>query len=109
MMKAYGKESNKQYIMTKNILNFERFTNDNIKELRCSLVYFDISFNQLTNVPDTIGLYTNLSTFLANNNYITNINNMCNMKLEKLDTINFGNNKIERLPNKLYKEPLILD
>lgn len=82
---------------------YERFTNDNIKELRCSLVYFDISFNQLTNVPDTIGLYTNLSTFLANNNYITNINNMCNMKLEKLDTINFGNNKIERLPNKLYK------
>ena len=87
------------------ISNFpsEQFTNENIHDLKCSLVYFDISFNQLTSMPDIIGLYTNISTVILANNRISHINNISNMKLEKLDTLNLGNNKIERLPCKLYK------
>ena len=51
MMKVYGKESNKQYIMTKNILNFERFTNDKIDE---GLITTYPIFKTVSNIQNTL-------------------------------------------------------
>ena len=50
-MKVYGKESNKQYIMTKNILDFERFTNDKIDE---GLITTYPIFKTVSNIQNTL-------------------------------------------------------
>ena len=82
---------------------YDEFTSTNLNDVRCSLITLDLSFNFINNFPDIIGLFQNISSINLASNSIIYIDNISNMKLLELDTLNLSDNKIERLPNKLYK------
>ena len=82
---------------------YDEFTSTNLNDVRSSLINLDLSFNFITNFPDIIGLFQNISTINLASNSISFVDNISNMKLLELDTMNLSDNKIEKLPNKLYK------
>ena len=82
---------------------YDEFTSTNLSEVRSPLTSLDLSFNYIDKFPDIIGLFQNISNINLATNTIYFIDNISNMKLLELDTLNLSDNKIERLPNKLYK------
>ena len=92
--------------MSKNKISlfpYEQLSEQNIYNLRCNLKYIDLSFNLLEKVPEILGLYAELSTLLLMNNKIVQMDSLSKMQLNKLDTINLGNNQISMIPKSLYK------
>jgi Leucine-rich repeat (LRR) protein len=79
------------------------FPIDNIKTFTSNLTSLDLSFNNLTYIPEGIRMFPKLVNLIMLNNNITSINSLQKMKLNKIETINLGNNKIEKIPNQLYK------
>ena len=82
---------------------YDEFTSTNLSEVRSPITSLDLSFNYIDKFPDIIGLFQNISYINLATNTIYFIDNISNMKLLELDSLNLSDNKIERLPNKLYK------
>ena len=82
---------------------YDEFTSTNLSEVRSPLVNLDLSFNNIDQFPDIVGLFQNISTINLASNNIYYVDNLLNMKLYELDTLNLSDNKIEKMPMKLYK------
>ena len=92
--------------LSKNKINkfpYDEFTSTNLSQIKSNITFLDISFNFLNKFPDVIGLFQNISEINLASNNIISIDNILNMKLFELDVLNLSDNKIDKLPNKLYK------
>ena len=76
-----------------------------------NLNYLDLSINKLKKIPGIVRNLKNLSILLLANNSITDTNdlnfnndqNFASPYESQLDTLDLGNNKIEKLGDKMYK------
>jgi Leucine-rich repeat (LRR) protein len=74
-----------------------------INNFMCNLEYVDLSVNKLKYVPSIFQYLTNISVVLLSNNYLTDISIFSLNLFQKMDTLDFGNNKVEILPQKFYR------
>lgn len=79
-----------------------------VTPIPANLHHFDVSYNQLTELPDWIGECNQLRTLFANNNNIATLpSNIFNNENGSLFTIQLGYNKLTLLPSmSKFKLPL---
>ncbi|KAJ3651411.1 hypothetical protein Zmor_017456 [Zophobas morio] len=82
----------------KNIRNFDNFV-DSILEFPEQLGWIDFSFNQITEINDTILKFADLRIVYFHGNCIENIDQVLKLKnLKLLKTVTFHGNPISNLP-----------